>query len=81
LAAIAAQRGNDAEAGQLYAKAAELGPERGDVLNNYGAWLCAHGRPAESLVWFDRALQAPGYTTPASALANAGGCALDAGQP
>lgn len=81
LAAIAAQRGNQAEAGQLYAKAAELGPERGDVLNNYGAWLCAHGRPAESLVWFDRALQAPGYTTPASALANAGGCALDAGQP
>ncbi|MCS4280385.1 type IV pilus biogenesis/stability protein PilW [Stenotrophomonas rhizophila] len=80
LAAIATQRGNEAGAGPLYAKAAELAPERGDVLNNYGAWLCAHGRPAESLVWFDRALQAPGYTTPASALANAGGCALEAGQ-
>lgn len=81
LAAIATQRGNEAEAGRLYGKAAELAPERGDVLNNYGAWLCAHGQPAESLAWFDRALQAPGYTTPASALANAGGCALDAGQP
>jgi len=80
LAAIASQRGNEADAGPLYAKAAELAPDRGDVLNNYGAWLCAHGRPAESLVWFDRALQAPGYTTPASALANAGGCALEAGQ-
>jgi type IV pilus assembly protein PilF len=80
LAAIATQRGNEAGAGPLYAKAAELAPDRGDVLNNYGAWLCAHGRPAESLVWFDRALQAPGYTTPASALANAGGCALEAGQ-
>jgi type IV pilus assembly protein PilF len=80
LAAIATQRGNEAGAGALYAKAAELAPDRGDVLNNYGAWLCAHGRPAESLVWFDRALQAPGYTTPASALANAGGCALEAGQ-
>jgi type IV pilus assembly protein PilF len=37
------------------------------VLNNYGAWLCQQGQPAESLVWFDRALQAPGYATPAEA--------------
>lgn len=80
LATLAARRGEDADAGGLYRKAAELAPERGDVLNNYGAWLCTHGRAAESLVWFDRALAAPGYATPASALANAGGCALEAGQ-
>ncbi|MET0655236.1 MAG: tetratricopeptide repeat protein, partial [Pseudoxanthomonas sp.] len=36
--------------------------------------------PAESLVWFDRAISAPGYATPESALANAGGCALKTGQ-
>jgi len=42
--------------------------------------LCQHGHSAESLVWFDRALTAPDYATPAAALANAGGCALDAGQ-
>jgi type IV pilus assembly protein PilF len=80
LANIATQRGADAEAGTLYRKAAELAPAHGDALNNYGAWLCTHGHPAESLVWFDRAIAAPGYATPASALANAGGCALDAGQ-
>ncbi len=54
-------------------------PQRGDILN-YGAWLCQQGRPAESLAWFDRALQAPGYATPAESQANAGSCALDAGQ-
>ncbi|MEG2805572.1 type IV pilus biogenesis/stability protein PilW [Stenotrophomonas sp.] len=81
LANIASQRGDDAGAGTLYHKAAELAPEQGDALNNYGAWLCTHGRAAESLAWFERALAAPGYATPAAALANAGGCALDAGQP
>lgn len=81
LAALANQRGADAEAGPLFQKAAELAPHSGEVLNNYGAWLCGHGRAAEALPLFDRALAAPGYRTPAAALANAGGCALDAGQP
>ncbi len=81
LAALANQRGADAEAGPLFQKAAELAPQSGDVLNNYGAWLCGHGRAAEALTLFDRAVAAPGYRTPAAALANAGGCALDAGQP
>jgi len=81
LAALASQRGADAEAGPLFQKAAELAPQSGEVLNNYGAWLCSHGRAAEALVLFDRAVAAPGYRTPAAALANAGGCALDAGQP
>ena len=49
-------------------------------MNNYGAWLCTNGSPAEALVWFDRALKDPRYPTPASALANAGGCALKVGQ-
>lgn len=80
LTQLANAQGKDAEAGELLRKAVEVAPHRGDVLNNYGAWLCTHGRPAESLVYFDRALAAPGYSTPAAALANAGGCALDAGQ-
>ena len=74
------RRGRQQQAGEGFRRAAELAPQRGDVLNNYAAWLCQHGQAAESLVWFDRALQAPGYATPAAALANAGGCALDAGQ-
>ena len=79
-AGIDDRRGRTRQAGENFRKAAELAPQRGDVLNNYGAWLCQQGQPAESLVWFDRALQAPGYATPGQAQANAGSCALDAGQ-
>ncbi|HDS1656471.1 MULTISPECIES: type IV pilus biogenesis/stability protein PilW [Stenotrophomonas] len=80
LAGIDERRGRIQQAGENFRRAAELAPQRGDILNNYGAWLCQQGQPAESLIWFDRALQAPGYATPAEAQANAGGCALDAGQ-
>ncbi|MBA0342556.1 type IV pilus biogenesis/stability protein PilW [Stenotrophomonas maltophilia] len=79
-AGIDDRRGRTRQAGENFRQAAELAPQRGDVLNNYGAWLCQQGQPAESLVWFDRALQAPGYATPGEAQANAGSCALDAGQ-
>lgn len=80
LAVIRGRQGDSAQAGDYYKRAAELAPAQGGVLNNYGAWLCANGFPAEALVWFDRALAAPGYATPAAALANAGGCALRTGQ-
>lgn len=80
LALIQGGRGDVAGAGASYRRAAELAPQRGDVLNNYGAWLCANGSPAESLTWFDRALADRSYASPASALGNAGGCALKAGQ-
>ena len=80
LALIQDRQGNSQKAGAYYKRAAELAPNQGVALNNYGAWLCANGYPAESLVWFDRAIAAPGYGSPASALANAGGCALKVGQ-
>ena len=80
LAVIADRKGAEAQAGEYFKRAAEAAPTKGGVLNNYGAWLCSNGFPAESLVWFDRALVAPGYGTPESALANAGGCALKTGQ-
>lgn len=79
-AVVEGHRGQVEAAGALYLKAVELAPQRGEVLNNYGAWLCADGHPAEALVWFDRALNDPDYPGRADALANAGGCALDAGQ-
>jgi len=81
LALIQGVKGDTAGAGALYRRAAELAPQRGDVLNNYGAWLCANGSPAEALIWFDRALADRTYASPAAALGNAGGCALKAGQP
>ena len=80
LAAALEVVGEGARAGEDHRRAAELAPNRGAVLNNYGAWICAQGRPAESLAWFDRALAAPGYATPATALANSGACADQAGQ-
>lgn len=81
LALIQGGRGDVAGSGASYRRAAELAPQRGDVLNNYGAWVCANRSPAESLIWFDRALADRTYASPASALGNAGGCALKAGQP
>src|SRR5690606_5163674 len=81
LALVAERRGQAKEAGQHYARAAELAPRRGTTLNNYAAWLCGQGRVAESLPMFDRALSDPTYRTPAVALANAGRCGLMAGNP
>ena len=82
LMALALDRqGRADEAGRHYARAAGLAPASGAALNNYGSWLCLNGRAAESLDWFDRALAARGYASPASALANAGACAAEAGQP
>lgn len=79
LALVAGRDARPAVAGRHFARAAELAP-RGDTLNNYGAWLCANARPADSLEWFDRALADPAYRDRAGALANAGDCAARAGQ-
>lgn len=81
LALVAEREGRTAEAGRHYADAVKHAPREGTALNNYGVWLCASGRPAEALPLFERALADPAYPTPAAALANAGNCALRAGQP
>ncbi|HZH44229.1 MAG TPA: tetratricopeptide repeat protein [Lysobacter sp.] len=79
LAAALDAQAKPAPAGRHYRRAAELSPQRGGPLNNYGAWLCRNGKPAEALGWFDRALADRDYATPAAALANAGFCADRAG--
>ncbi len=80
LGMVADRRGQSDAAGEYYAKAVQLAPGSGSAQNNYGAWRCGHGHPAESLANFDAALQDPLYPTPATALGNAGACALRAGQ-
>lgn len=70
-----------AKAEEHYARSARLAPERGAILNNYGAWLCRNNRPAEADQWFRRALDDPFYRTPVAALGNAGICAMAAGDP
>ncbi len=60
---------------KFYRKAVQLAPEDGQVNNNLGTFLCGSGRAAQSLEWFDKALDDPYYKTPWVALANAGVCA------
>ena len=81
LGAIAEARGDTAAAGKAYKAAVDSAPNNGLYANNYGGWLCANGQPAQALAWFDRALADPAYPTPAGAMANAGSCATQAGQP
>jgi type IV pilus assembly protein PilF len=79
LAFVASRQGRQAQAGTHFARAAELAPS-GATFNNHGAWLCGNGRPAEALAWFDRALADAAYRDRAGAFANAGDCAVRAGQ-
>ncbi|HSD16591.1 MAG TPA: tetratricopeptide repeat protein [Thermomonas sp.] len=81
LGVIAETRGDARTAGVHYGKAVEIAPRNGLYANNHGNWLCANGRPVESLAWFDRAIADPAFPARAQAMANAGGCALKAGQP
>lgn len=81
LGAIADARGEAKVAGAHYGKAIEIAPNTGIYANNYGSWLCANGRAAESLELFDRAIADPAYPTRVQALANAGDCAHRAGLP
>lgn len=78
-ALVADRRGDSSTAGAHYRRAVELAPTRGGMHNNYGTWLCANGREAESLQWFESAASVPGYGNAGGALANAGECAQRAG--
>lgn len=79
LAVIHAAQGQQELAGRMYQQALSLSPRRGDLLNNYGAWLCGQGESAEALVLFDRALLDPQAPLP-DLTANIGICAQKSGQ-
>lgn len=67
------------QADEYYQKSVKLAPRAGGILNNYATWLCRSRRSEQSLEWFDRALDDPFYKTQSMALANAGRCAVEAG--
>jgi len=67
-------------AAEHYRKSVQHGRRSGDVLNNYGSWLCRQSKSDEADETFRKALADPFYKTPESALANAGSCALAAGR-
>ena len=80
LAIVLDRSGDHATAGKHYLRAAELAPDNGGTLGNYGIWLCGQGNVADSLAWFDRALASPGYADSPVVLANSGACAGKVGQ-
>ena len=64
-----------------YKKATTLDPDNSQAANNYGAFLCRHGREMESEKYFIQALKNPLYSTPEFAYTNAALCLLQLGEP
>jgi type IV pilus assembly protein PilF len=63
-----------------YKKATTLDPKNSQAANNYGAFLCRHGRELESEKYFMQALKNPLYSTPEFAYTNAALCLLRVGE-
>ncbi len=68
--------GHKDEAKIEYLKAIAIIPNRGDVHNNYGTFLCRNGNYLESIQEFVNAAKDPEYLEMPSAYENAGLCAL-----
>lgn len=68
------------QAREHFERALELRPGDPGILNNYGTFLCDEGDHQSGIARFLRAANNPLYQTPAYAYANAGRCALQAGQ-
>jgi len=63
-----------------YKKATTLDPKNSQAANNFGAFLCRHGRELESEKYFMQALKNPLYSTPEFAYTNAALCLLQFGE-
>lgn len=79
LAVLYERLGEASLAERHYAEAAKVAPDNGDANNNYGAFLCRNGEAPRAERYFVKALDDPFYRTPEVAMANAGQCALQAG--
>ncbi|MBS1188243.1 MAG: hypothetical protein H6R10_35 [Rhodocyclaceae bacterium] len=62
-----------------FQRALRLAPEDPEINNNYGWFLCQNGKERQSIAYFLNAIKNPLYATPDRAYANAGRCALKAG--
>lgn len=62
-----------------FRRALSIAPNDPEVNNNYGWFLCETGKERQSIAYFLTALRSPLYETPDRAYANAGTCALKAG--
>lgn len=68
--------GNKEQAKKYYLKALALAPDRGDVQNNYGTYLCRSGQYDDAIDHFMLAVKDPEYLDTSDAYENAGLCAL-----
>lgn len=72
--------GNNNAAQQRYLHALKMAPHNGNVLNNYGAFLCSLGQYVLAQQQFAAATSAPDYDRIADSLENGGYCLLKAGK-
>lgn len=79
IGALFERMGKMKEAGDHYARAAELAPKSGPANNNYGQFLCASGRYDEAQKYFVRAMDDPFFKSPDGLYTNAGTCLLEHG--
>lgn len=63
-------------ADENFQRALRLAPRNPELANNYGSFLCQHGRAAQAMPLFESALKNPSYQSPVNALLNAGSCSL-----
>ena len=77
---VYAMIGEDAKAQQNFQQALELAPNDSEIRQNWGWYLCSHGRAKDSLQEFELAVRNPLYRTPDIALVNAGKCAAEIGE-
>jgi type IV pilus assembly protein PilF len=74
------QLGSLEDAEEHYRRATQLEPGNSEAANSYAVFLCnRQNRWVDAEPYFKRAAENPRYPTPAAALANAGVCALSAG--
>jgi type IV pilus assembly protein PilF len=64
-----------------FRRALELAPNDSEARQNWGWYLCTHGRAKESIPEFEAAIRDPLYRTPEIALVNAGKCSVSIGDP
>ncbi|WP_434138153.1 type IV pilus biogenesis/stability protein PilW [Photobacterium leiognathi] len=71
--------GDKDAAEKMYKQALRYSPKNGDVLNNYGVFLCSEGRYDEAIAAFVRAIEQPYYYLISASYENAGLCSRKQG--
>ncbi|MEZ9654584.1 type IV pilus biogenesis/stability protein PilW [Vibrio splendidus] len=74
------QVGEVDEARNAYKKALRLDVRNGNVLNNYGTFLCKQGEYEQADKYFNRAIDQPYYYLVSASYENAAFCAFKAGE-